>query len=199
MCLSKSPEAVLRVGQKVLIADTSRSSVSSLDRGLRESGWQVFACSDGRDLRRLLKLHDASLVVVELRLADGPSLKHIKWLKEVKRDVLIVVLTAHPSIATAVQCARLGACGYLEKPASADAVLAAARREALPSEIVREHPLGLNRALWEYINRAVECGGSISAGARLLGLDRRSLRRMLARYAPPAQTRGGSMLSRGTQ
>jgi len=42
----------------------------------------------------------------------------------------------------------------------------------------------LDRAIWEYINYSVDVAGSIAAAARNLGLDRRSLRRMLAKYAP---------------
>ena len=41
----------------------------------------------------------------------------------------------------------------------------------------------LARVEWEHINRVLaECGGNISKAARLLGLQRRSLQRKLAKY-----------------
>jgi two-component system response regulator RegA len=46
-----------------------------------------------------------------------------------------------------------------------------------------EH-LTLDRAIWEFISQTVESAGTISEASRRLGLDRRSLRRMLSKYAP---------------
>jgi ActR/RegA family two-component response regulator len=42
----------------------------------------------------------------------------------------------------------------------------------------------LDRAVWEYIARTVETAGTLSGGARRLGIDRRSLKRMLKKYPP---------------
>ena len=43
----------------------------------------------------------------------------------------------------------------------------------------------LGRVEWEYIQRVLrECGGNISQAARLLGINRRSLQRKLAKYPP---------------
>ena len=44
----------------------------------------------------------------------------------------------------------------------------------------------LNRTIWEYLNQVYVSAGSMSEAARRLGLHRRSLRRMLAKY-PPAR------------
>lgn len=43
----------------------------------------------------------------------------------------------------------------------------------------------LDRVEWEHIQWVMtECGGNISKTARLLGIDRRSLQRKLAKYPP---------------
>jgi ActR/RegA family two-component response regulator len=42
----------------------------------------------------------------------------------------------------------------------------------------------LDRTIWEYINQVVVGAGTLSEAARRLGVDRRSLRRMLAKYPP---------------
>jgi two-component system, response regulator RegA len=171
-------------GRVAIVADPSRNSLSALEADLRGLGLEVHSCTGGRELRQLVNASDATLIVIELRLDDGPSLRHIPWLKRSRPGASVVVLTGHPSVATALESARLGADGYLEKPATAEAVLEASRRVRRGTESAQEQPMGLNRAMWEYINRAVQSAGSISAAARILGLDRRSLRRMLAKYAP---------------
>lgn len=198
------------MAREVVLADSSRMSTVVLERELREREFVVHSCTSGRVLSALVEAREPDLVVVELRLTDGPCLNRIQRLKQIRGERRVVVVTGHPSVATAVQAARLGIDAYLEKPASIDAVLAATlpRTAEMSSPedawdaYIGEQPIGLDRALWEYINRAVASSGSISAAGRLLGLDRRSLRRMLARYAPrlrsfvvdvsrPAVRRGG--------
>ena len=110
----------------------------------------------------------------------GRRLGAVAWLHENRLSRRIVVVTDHDSVASAVRCAQLGVDGYYVK------------RSLLfwpPAEYVevQEHgrPMPLARAVWEYVNRAVGEAGSITAAAEQLGLDRRSLRRMLGKYAPP--------------
>jgi two-component system response regulator RegA len=152
---------------------------------LQAAGHQSLRCDDSKALKRLVSEVEIGIVVLELRLSDGPSMKLLKWLRDRSQKTQVVILTSHSSIATAVQCAKLGASGYLAKPARLDQILRVARGEDVTSSPVREFPMRLDRMLWEYLSRSVERAGSITGGAQLLGLDRRSLRRMLSRYAPP--------------
>jgi two-component system response regulator RegA len=46
--------------------------------------------------------------------------------------------------------------------------------------------MSLARLEWEHINRVLtECGGNVSAAARMLGLHRRSLQRKLSKFPMP--------------
>jgi two-component system, response regulator RegA len=88
-----------------------------------------------------------------------------------------------------LEAVRLGARDYLTKPADPDRILSALRGEvafaASPAEAPPEIP-SLDRVEWEHIQRVLtEAGGNISQAARLLGIDRRSLQRKLAKHPPP--------------
>lgn len=80
---------------------------------------------------------------------------------------------------------RLGATGFIQKPATVDEILLAFERpdggeaeSAAPAEVP-----SLARGEWEHINRVLtECGGNIRKAARLLGVNRRTLQRKLAKY-----------------
>jgi two-component system response regulator RegA len=100
----------------------------------------------------------------------------------------LIVLTGFGSIATALEAVRLGATHYVTKPADADQVLAALRRNGLKDKNAKTVPTetpSLDRVEWEHIQRVLaETGGNISHAARLLGLDRRSLQRKLAKFPP---------------
>jgi two-component system response regulator RegA len=93
-------------------------------------------------------------------------------------------------VATAVRAVRLGFDAYLAKPIDPRCIaglLEGCGRPAAPVEPPdTEAWPSLDRTIWELVNQVVAVSGSLSEAARRLGLDRRSLRRMLAKY-PPAQ------------
>jgi two-component system response regulator RegA len=175
----------LAPGAVVVSADPSESERHRTKCAFEALGCTVHGVAEAVRYRRELPGLMPDLVILELRLLDGPSLHLIEWTKAALPATRVVVLTAHGSLATAIHCARIGADGYLCKPATASAVWRAAQHELDEIEpSPREQPTRLDRALWEYINRAVQTTGSITEAARALGLDRRSLRRMLAKNAP---------------
>lgn len=124
--------------------------------------------------------------VVDLRLTDGNGLQVVEALREGHADMRIVMLTGYGNIATAVAAIKAGATDYLPKPADADAVVAALRANedgSLPPP--PETPMSADRVRWEHIQRVYEqCNRNVSETARRLGMHRRTLQRILAKYAP---------------
>lgn len=121
--------------------------------------------------------------VVDLRMPGRSGLELVKALKEQDPATQVLMLTGYGSIATAVEATKLGAVGYLTKPADADDVLQALTGQLPPGDL-NETP-SLARAEWEYIQRVLAaCGDNISQAARQLGIHRRSLQRKLHKYPP---------------
>ena len=117
--------------------------------------------------------------IVDLNLPDGDGLELIA---DLAARGPVLVLTGYASIATAVEAMRLGATGYLQKPADADQILAALGAEAPPPEVATP---SLARVEWEHIQRVLaDCDGNVSEAARRLGLHRRSLQRKLQKLPP---------------
>jgi two-component system response regulator RegA len=77
---------------------------------------------------------------------------------------------------------------YLTKPADADEILAALHKDEGDASIpVSDNPLTVKRLEWEHLQKVLtECDGNISAAARRLRMHRRTLQRILAKYAPRA-------------
>jgi two-component system response regulator RegA len=123
--------------------------------------------------------------VVDLRLADGSGLDIVPEIKKLRPDCRVIILTGYGNIATAVAAVKSGAVDYLPKPADADQVEAALleHRNALPPP--PEQPMTADRVRWEHIQRVYEqCDRNVSETARRLRMHRRTLQRILAKYAP---------------
>jgi len=173
--------------RSVLIIDDQYPFVAALSRGFVESKIQTWSARNFRDARVIMEICRPELVICELKV-DGHFL--FGFLPKLTSTVPIdrfVIATSYPSVGTAVRLIRMGVGAYLTKPVSSSAVLKALNAGAEPHDAVPDEELcwpTLDRAIWEYLSQVHALAGSMSEAARRLGLDPRSLRRMLAKYPP---------------
>jgi two-component system, response regulator RegA len=183
-----APSSSLPVPRTLVLADPSHATTGPLAREFTKLGSaEVWLAEDANKALNLVIDVKAELLVLELRLADHGGLALLRDVVNLSPRTTCVIHTAYGSVSTAVRAIRLGAKGYLTKPASAVDIL----RTVLPDDWSSaagdcpEQHMSLHRATWEYLNRVFQDAGSVSEAARRLGMDRSSLRRMLGRYAPP--------------
>jgi len=131
------------------------------------------------------KARRPAFAVIDLRLGDGSGIEVVSALREVREDARVIVLTGYGNIATAVAAVKMGAIDYLSKPADADAVEAALLQKGDSLPPPPEHPMTADRVRWEHIQRVFEqCDRNVSETARRLRMHRRTLQRILNKYAP---------------
>lgn len=177
---SQSPRSILVVDDD----DTLRSRLAA---ALRQRGYEASEASSEKQACSIATHESPEYAVVDLRLGAESGLDVVRALKAIDAETKIVVLTGYGSIATAMEAVRLGASGYITKPADVDDVLAAFARgdaAAAPPPPGYSAP-SLARAEWEHINRVLaDCDGNISEAARRLKIHRRSLQRKLQKRPP---------------
>ena len=171
----------------VLLIDDQPSFLDGIHRALTAVDVRVFEARNFHEARNAMQRVKPAFVVSELRVGSDSLLRFLPELTSQMPLGRLVVATIYPSVATAVRLTRMGVAGYLTKPVSVRALLAifGASQPAendLPEEDLRWPTL--DRAVWEYLWQVRMAAGSTSEAARRLGLDRRSLRRMLAKYPP---------------
>jgi two-component system response regulator RegA len=169
----------------LLIVDDDAPLRNRLARAMEDRGFTVATAASVAEGLAAAKAEPPGYAVVDLRLADGNGLEVVEALREAHEDMRIVMLTGYGNIATAVAAVKAGAVDYLAKPADADAITAALTETegALPPP--PEDPMSADRVRWEHIQRVYEqCGRNVSETARRLKMHRRTLQRILAKYAP---------------
>lgn len=168
------PAAPPCIGRVAIIDDDSRYA-ALLEHEFNALGYEVtrLCCADA--LSGKLSTLGAAMVVVEPRGARESESGIVAAIRALLPSAWLVVHSAHASVTSAVHAIRKGASDYVPKPATAKRLLS---RAEVPQSL---RPMTLDQAKWEYINGVIQNAGSMSAAARLLGIDRRSLRRMLAR------------------
>ena len=102
-------------------ADPIRSRV--LTRTLRRRDFQVASVRDGGAALRLAGAEEPAYVILDQDLPDRSGLALIRPLRSALPESRILVLAASPTIESAVDSIKLGACNYLAIPAGVDEIL----------------------------------------------------------------------------
>ena len=173
--------------KSLLILDDDAPLRNRLARAMESRGFEVITADTVSEGISLAQQTPPAYAVLDMRLADGSGLDVVAALRDAREDARIILLTSYGNIATAVAAVKAGAVDYLPKPADADTIAAALLNAAdggLPPP--PENPMPADRVRWEHIQRVYEqCGRNVSETARRLKMHRRTLQRILNKYAPP--------------
>jgi two-component system, response regulator RegA len=173
-----------------LIVDPTAAGKALLDE-LRALAIRADLAGTGAAALTLLEAGEVrpNVIVLETRLPDGQGLKLLPKVRDMCPSSKLVIVTAYGAIASAVRALQLGAHDYLCKPVTAWALRESVSRDCkvVPAATEDRTPTPyptLDRSIWEHINYVLTDAGTISGAARRMGLDRRSLRRMLQKRPP---------------
>ena len=108
---------------QVLIIDDEKSIVESLSSILKEEGFSVFSAMDGREGLALFEQVRPKVVLLDVWMPEMDGLDVLRHIREADTDAVIIVISGHGTISTAVEAVKMGATDFLEKPLSIEKVL----------------------------------------------------------------------------
>jgi len=101
---------------RILVADDEESMRYFVQRGLARHGYEVVAADGGAAAIELGSSQRFDVAVLDLKMPGTDGLQVLAELRGRDPDVLVVMMTGHATIATAVEAMRLGAWDYITKP-----------------------------------------------------------------------------------
>jgi two-component system response regulator AtoC len=102
---------------RILIVDDEPNIRSGLAKGLAGEADEVTTAKDGSEALTLFRQTPHHLVITDLKMPGAVSgLDLVKQIKHERPETLILVITAHGSVETAVEAMRQGAHDYISKP-----------------------------------------------------------------------------------
>ena len=114
---------------RILVVDDEDGVRSFLAETLELGGHTVAQAADGEAALAQLARHGFDLLITDLRMPRLDGLTLLRQVRAQQPEIEVIVLTAHGSVATAVEAMRLGAFDYLQKPVDGpDQVLLLAER-----------------------------------------------------------------------
>ena len=143
-----SPEE--RAKLRILVVDDERTLRESCATVLEHEGYNVTACSSGGEAIERLKRQPFDIVLADLYMEPVSGVEVLKAAVDLQKDIIVIVITGNPTVASSVEVLRAGAWDYLPKPFSAThlqiligraahAVRVARESKELQTEIERSH------------------------------------------------------------
>jgi len=134
---------------KVLLIEDDAGTATSLQKVLRDEGYEVDIANRGDTGLAQAQQKSYSVVITDLRLPGLGGLELVAQLHASKPKQPILLMTAHGTTETAIEATKLGAYDYLVKPFEADELLdllgAAVASNRLMSESVDMGETSSNR------------------------------------------------------
>ncbi|HEX4074528.1 MAG TPA: sigma-54 dependent transcriptional regulator [Candidatus Acidoferrales bacterium] len=111
----------------ILIVDDESGIRESLGALLRDEGYDAEAVASGEECLERLKRRNVDLVLLDVWLNGMDGLDTLERMQELGGAPMVVMISGHGSIETAVRATKLGAFDFIEKPLSIEKVVLVAR------------------------------------------------------------------------
>ena len=123
---------------KILITDDERAIRRALREILEFEGYQIEEAENGMDALKLLREQTFDLVFCDIKMPQLDGLELLSKIKEEGIKSLIIMISGHGTVETAVQAIKNGAFDFIEKPLDLNRILVTLRNAKLNTALVQE-------------------------------------------------------------
>jgi two-component system nitrogen regulation response regulator NtrX len=123
---------------RILVVDDEEPIRKTLRMALEYEGYEVTESSSGQEALALIEREPADLVFLDIKMAGMDGLEVLEKFSERPSAPLVIMVSGHGSVQTAVQATKLGAFDFIEKPLETERVLLAVRNALNRKELEEE-------------------------------------------------------------
>ncbi|MFQ5962941.1 MAG: sigma-54-dependent transcriptional regulator [Candidatus Scalinduaceae bacterium] len=136
--MESNTENMQDVKAGILVVDDEETIRFCLKETLEEEGYKVYAEEKAENSLGLIKKVIPDLIILDLKM---PGMNGIELLREIKsfdQNILVILLTGHASVDSAVDAMKAGAFDYLEKPFKIEHIKVVVDRALSTQTLMRE-------------------------------------------------------------
>jgi len=126
----------------ILVVDDEEAIRTSLSGILEDEGFRTFCAADGMEAVVMVERDMPDLVLLDIWMPRMDGLETLQKLKQTYPGLLVIMMSGHGTIETAVRSTKLGAYDFIEKPLSLEKVIVSVKN-ALGMNRLREENASL--------------------------------------------------------
>ncbi|GJQ59161.1 MAG: response regulator [Candidatus Scalindua sp. AMX11] len=100
----------------ILVIDDDKDVCESLKKLLTQSGYNVNIITKPKRTLQELKKKAYHLIILDLKMPELKGEKLLSEIRKINSDILVIILTAYPSLDSAVKTLKDDAFDYIKKP-----------------------------------------------------------------------------------
>ena len=108
--------------ERILVVDDEELVRWTLNQTLTNEGYRVELAETGEIALEIFEKKKFDLVILDIKLPGIHGEEVLRRIREMDKEALVIMITAHGGVESAVQCMKFGAFHYLQKPFEIDEV-----------------------------------------------------------------------------
>jgi len=100
----------------ILIVDDEKELCKILSDSLFQDHYRVLVAFEGKRALQLVKEEKPDLILLDIKMPRMNGIEVLKKIKKMKKEIVVIMLTAYGTLETARKAMKLGAYDYLTKP-----------------------------------------------------------------------------------
>ena len=110
------------IHSKILVIDDEDFITRSLRQHLEKEDSEVLTAATGEEGIEIFKTDAPDIILLDLNMPGIGGIETLKSIKKLNSDVVVIIITAHGDIETAVSAIKSGAYDFIEKPFELDRI-----------------------------------------------------------------------------
>lgn len=110
--------------KRILVIDDTKNIRMLLTKCLEHEGYQVETAKDGQEALEMFSKSKYDLAFLDIKMSKISGTEVLKSIREMGIETPVIIITAYATVKNAVECTKLGAATYLQKPFTAEKIRA---------------------------------------------------------------------------
>jgi len=128
---------------KVLVVDDEAIVRAGISRVLEKQGLSIHTAADGSEALEIMAEYHINIVLLDIKMPGLDGIEVLRHMRATYPGTVVIMITGHPTIQSAIECTKLGAIDYLVKPFRVDeleALILKAQEVAVPGVVRKTTP-----------------------------------------------------------
>jgi Response regulator containing CheY-like receiver, AAA-type ATPase, and DNA-binding domains len=108
--------------KKILIVDDTKNIRTLLTTCLELYGYAPVVAKNGFEALEIFRTENIDMAFIDIKMPEISGTEVLRQIRSLNINIPIVIMTAFATVKNAVECTKLGAVAYLQKPFTADKV-----------------------------------------------------------------------------
>ena len=122
----------------ILIVDDDKDMRFILSDLLKNEGYNTIAVENGPEALEKIRKHTFNLILLDFKLYGMDGMQVLEKIKQIDKDIIIIMLTAYGEVKKAVKAMKLGAFDYITKPFDNEELILVVKRALQTQHLNKE-------------------------------------------------------------